>query len=232
MTIPRIPSHPPPNQSEWPSSRTEFQFDARRASLLVHDLQEYFLDFFEREAAPIPSLLHNVDKLLRRCRNADIPVIYSRQPTEQPAEKRGLLNTMWGQGLDTAPHRSNIESAVAPQPQDQILTKWRYSAFQRTSLLTQLKASGRNQLILCGVYAHIGCLATALEAFMYDIEVFFVADAMADFSQEQHRMALDCVANCCGTVLSTDQLIEFVLQPHQQPPAPQVSQAPCPSLAR
>lgn len=211
MTIPQIQSHRPPTPAQWPISRTRFHLDPTRASLLVHDLQEYFLDYFERDQEPARGLLQNTSMLLEACRRAAIPVVYSRQPTEQTSEARGLLNTMWGKGLDSAPHRSGIEPAVAPRGEDRLLTKWRYSAFQRTPLLSDLQVAGRKQLIICGVYAHIGCLATAMEAFMNDIEVFFVGDAMADFSEEKHRMALNCVANCCGTVITTEEMLRVLL---------------------
>lgn len=56
-----------------------------------------------------------------------------------------------------------------------------------------LKESGRNQLIITGVYAHIGCMTTATDAFMRDIKPFMVADALTDFSRDEHLMSLKYV---------------------------------------
>jgi hypothetical protein len=39
---------------------------------------------------------------------------------------------------------------------------------------------------VCGVFAHIGCLLTAADAFSLDFETFLLADAVADFSLSDH----------------------------------------------
>jgi isochorismate hydrolase len=89
-----------------------------------------------------------------------------------------------------------------------VLTKRRYSAFFRSGLLERMRAEGRDQLVLCGVYAHIGVLATAIDAFTHDIQVFLAADAVADFSAEQHRLTLDYVAGRCGMVTLSAEVFE------------------------
>ena len=40
----------------------------------------------------------------------------------------------------------------------------RYSAFVDSELSGQLQRLGRDQLWICGVYAHIGCMVTAYDA--------------------------------------------------------------------
>ncbi|WJT08783.1 isochorismatase family protein [Vibrio harveyi] len=103
-----------------------------------------------------------------------------------------------------------MSPALAPTEQDTVYTKWRYSAFQRTPLKSMMDETERDQLIIVGIYAHIGCLQTAAEAFMTDIKAFMVSDAVADFSASDHDMALNYVAGRCGYVLDKQQLLEQV----------------------
>ncbi|MFI9121224.1 isochorismatase family protein [Streptomyces bikiniensis] len=58
----------------------------------------------------------------------------------------------------------------------------------------------------CGVYAHLGVLPTAADAFMNDVQPFVVADAVADHSAEEHGMALRWAARS-GVVCTTDDLL-------------------------
>jgi isochorismate hydrolase len=183
MSIPRIASYPMPVQ--WPDSRVQWPLQPHRAALLVHDMQSYFLDFYDVAQAPVPTLLAHVRQLVDQAHALGIPVFYSAQPHQQSAQQRGLLQSMWGPGLTShPPEAAHIHPAVAPADGDVVLTKWRYSAFQRSDLAERLDALERDQLLVCGVYAHIGCLMSAAEAFMKDIQPFFVADALADWRVE------------------------------------------------
>jgi isochorismate hydrolase len=70
-----------------------------------------------------------------------------------------------------------------------------------------MRGAGRDQLIVCGVYAHVGVLMSAVEAYTHDIETFLVADAVADFSATDHRMALEYAARTCAVVTTTKEVL-------------------------
>lgn len=155
----------------------------------------------------IETVIANIASLRRYCNEHNIPVYYTAQPEEQSKEERDLLNDMWGPGLTKYPEQQKIVDKLAPDVNDTVLVKWRYSAFHRSPLEKMLKETGRNQLVITGVYAHIGCLTTATDAFMRDIKPFMVADALADFSREEHLMALKYVAGRSGRVVMTEDLL-------------------------
>ncbi|WP_028104735.1 isochorismatase family protein [Pseudoduganella violaceinigra] len=208
MSIPVISSYPMPQPDSLPANKVAWQLEARRAVLLVHDMQDYFLRFYGADSELRTKLVANIAALCAWARAAGVPVVYTAQPVEQSAEERALLNDMWGPGLTTAdPALQQVTSAVAPLPGDTVLVKWRYSAFQRSDLQQLMRDWGRDQLLIAGVYAHIGCMTTALDAFMRDVQPFMVADALADFSEEEHRMALRYVAGRCGMAVHTAQVL-------------------------
>lgn len=208
MAIPVLPSYSMPAASKLPRGRLNWSLEASRAALLVHDMQTYFLDFYGPHSTLKSTLILNVQKLLYWARLHQVPIIYTAQPHAQSAAERGLLTDAWGPGLTVAAkHLQSIDLAIFPSAADTVLTKWRYSAFQRTDLEQRLYESNRDQLLICGVYAHIGCYTTALDAFMRDIQPFFVADAQADFTLADHLQTLTWVAGACGRVISTEQVI-------------------------
>ncbi|MFJ7200635.1 MULTISPECIES: isochorismatase family protein [unclassified Streptomyces] len=208
MALPAIAPYPMPAADELPANRVEWTFDPARAALLVHDLQNYFLSAYDRQASPIPELLSHVAELRKEARRLGVPVLYTAQPGGQSAVERGLQQDFWGPGLPAEPEAAAIADAVAPEEGDTVLTKWKYSGFVRTDLLETLREQGRDQIVVTGVYAHIGVLMTACDAWMQDVQAFVVADAVADFSAGDHAMALRWAAGKCAVVTSTRSVFE------------------------
>lgn len=208
MALPKIQPYPLPTQAELPTPRGAWRPDTARVALLVHDMQRYFLAAFAPDAAPLAPAVANIARLLTHCRARGIPVFYTAQRGNQDRRDRGLQADLWGPGMSATEEHEAIIEAVAPVEGDHVLVKHRYSAFQRSNLETMMRARGRDQLLVTGVYAHIGCTATVAEGFQRDIESFIAADAVADFSRADHDLALHWIARTCGVPMTTDQLLE------------------------
>lgn len=207
MALPIIKHYDPPVQPAARRAGANWRVDARHAALLIHDMQRYFLRGYESTEF-VERLVGRIVQLRAYCDALGIPVYYTAQPGDQRPEDRGLLCDVWGPGLSSRAEDVSIVDALAPRARDVVLTKHRYSAYAKSDFLDRLRAAGTRQLIVCGVYAHIGCLVTATETFMADIQPFFVADALGDFSRERHQLAIDYVASLVGRVLTTDALCD------------------------
>ncbi|EGQ5298399.1 isochorismatase family protein [Enterobacter hormaechei subsp. hormaechei] len=210
MAIPKLTAYALPTAAELPPNKVNWAFEPERAALLIHDMQEYFLNFWGENSDMMQQVVANIARLRAYCKEHNIPVYYTAQPKEQSDEDRALLNDMWGPGLTRSPEQQRIVEELTPDEADTVLVKWRYSAFHRSPLEQMLKETGRNQLLITGVYAHIGCMTTATDAFMRDIKPFFIADALADFTRDEHLMSLKYVAGRSGRVVMTDELLPSV----------------------
>ncbi|NDZ80055.1 isochorismatase family protein [Streptomyces sp. SID10853] len=203
--IPSIEPYPMPTSAELPANTARWTADPERAVLLVHDMQRYFLK-------PLPDtlrdeLIRNTAALRDRCAALGVPVAYTAQPGGMTDDQRGLLADFWGPGMRTAPADRAVVEPLAPVPGDWVFTKWRYSAFFRSDLLKHMRQAGRDQLIICGVYAHVGVLMSAVDAFTNDIQAFLVADAVADFSADRHRQAVEYAASRCAMTVTAKEVL-------------------------
>ncbi|MFF2650510.1 isochorismatase family protein [Streptomyces sp. NPDC058045] len=202
--LPPVEPYPLPQPGDLPAPVVGWRADPRRAVLLIHDMQEYFLSPFPAGASPRDGLVRNIARLRDTCAALGVPVAYTAQPGGMTPEDRGLLVDFWGPGMALTPEHRSIIAPLQPAPGDWQFTKWRYSAFFRSDLLDRMRAAGRDQLMLCGIYAQIGVLTTAVDAYTNDIETFMVGDAVADLTAEEHRDALRYAARRCAAVVSTE----------------------------
>jgi isochorismate hydrolase len=194
-----------PTRHEMPANVVDWRVRPHRAVLLIHDMQSYFLAAFGADMRA--RLVDNVATLRKRCADQGVRTAYTAQPGRMTEKDRGLLRDFWGPGMTSSPSDRAINAELTPDATDWTFVKHRYSAFFRTDLLECMRAEGRDQIILCGVYGHIGILATALEAYANDLQVFLAGDAFGDFSAAKHHLTMDYTANCCAMVTTTDGLL-------------------------
>ncbi|QOC90147.1 isochorismatase family protein [Micromonospora craniellae] len=216
MSLPTIAGYPLPDETELPGNRVDWRPDPTRAVLLIHDMQRYFTAPFD-DVEPLAPAVANIVELRRICTDLAIPVIFTRQPGGQTRDERGLLLDMWGWGPPADPTAVAFHAELMPGDGDTVLEKRRYSAFVDSPFADLL--GDRDQLVITGIYAHIGVTATACDAFMRGVQAFVVADAVADFTRADHLASLRYVARRCGVVMSAKHVGTALGGAHRDPSA-------------
>jgi isochorismate hydrolase len=210
MGMPPIAPYPMPTEADLPANVATWRPEPRRTAVLIHDMQRYFVDAFAAGQSPVTDLVANVARIRRAATRHGMPVVYTAQPGAMSRERRGLLLDFWGPGMSAEPRDRDILAEIAPTPADIVVTKLRYSAFHGGDLTSILRRLRADHLVVCGVYAHVGCLMTAVDAFAHDIRPFLIADAIADLTATHHRMALEYAAGRCAVTMTTNRLLNHL----------------------
>jgi len=96
---------------------------------------------------------------------------------------------------------------VEPRPDEPVIDKYRYAAFQGTKLDHVLKRHGIRTLVVGGVATNV-CVETAVrEAFVRDFYVVLIEDGCAGTSQEAHDAAIANLGRFFCQVVNADEVI-------------------------
>ena len=209
------------NLGEWMREVRPYQWRAVEplrkadAALLVVDMTKPFVD---DERCPLHSpnaraIVGRVSELVDAFRAANRPVIWIAQGHHSAEHDRGKHLSSWWP-LVLLQGTSDVEMAAALDVKgDKVIIKRRYSGFYQTDLECTLRCLEVKQVVICGVLTHVCPYATAVDAFMRDFEVYYVADCTATLNRALHIAALQSVAGWCGHVVPAHEVIERLLSP-------------------
>jgi isochorismate hydrolase len=176
----------------------DWELRPERAALLVHDMQPYYLNVLHSSVRA--RVAAEASAVVARARSTGLPILASGPRAAEAIEQRGLLGPMWGLG-PSAEDVAVTESDFVP------IAKRSYSAFYASDLEVELRRRGRDQLVIVGVFASAGILATTFDAFARDIQCFVGIESVADHTAHQHRTALNLIASLTGVVTSSANLL-------------------------
>jgi nicotinamidase-related amidase len=157
----------------------------------------------------------HIRRLVDAARGNGVPVMYT---TGQDPRPDGLDSGRWadknrrrGEDHSRTGGRGNvIVEAVAPRPEDIVVTKPKPSAFFATqvhSLLVELKADA---VLVCGATTS-GCVrATVVDGFSLNYRMSVVAEATFDRVQASHDVNLLDMDQKYADVVSLDQALEHL----------------------
>jgi nicotinamidase-related amidase len=161
----------------------------------------------------IDTVVANTAALLDTARLAQVPVIFTRHINQADGSDmpRGEPRATDGgpSSYRAGTRQVQILERLAPQPEEWVLDKSRYSAFHRTDLDSRLKTLGVDTLIISGVLTDVCVLSSVFDAFALGYHIRLVSDACTTTTQSGHHSALLIMANWVYSleILSTEQCL-------------------------
>ncbi|MCL4217599.1 MAG: hydrolase [Candidatus Hydrogenedentes bacterium] len=153
-------------------------------SFAVVDLQEKLLP----KIAGVQKILENSIKLIQFARHLELPILLTEQYPK-------------GLGPTTAVIVNELEG-VAP------LEKTAFGCLEAENFSQALRDTGRNQLLIFGIEAHVCVMQTALKAVEEGYEVFVVRDAIGSRRVAEYEAGLERMREA-GVVLVTVEMAMF-----------------------
>ena len=186
-------------------------------ALLVMDVQAGIVTRF----AQSDDFLKAINTAITAARTAAIPVIYVvvsfRQGYPEISPNNKSFSAIKQQQFITMT-TAEIHPAIAPQPEDIVVTKRRVSAFSGSDLEVVLRAQGISHLVLCGIATSGVVLLTLREAADKDYQLTVLSDCCVDRDEEVQRVLLSKVFPRQAEVVTVEEwsatLFSSVEAPH------------------
>jgi ureidoacrylate peracid hydrolase len=212
-----------------------------RKGLLVVDMQNGFChadgSFARMGLRPegAQAAVRNAAVAVERARRAAIPVVFTRHVYRPGRADEGaslILNSpelAALNGLAAGYWDAEVVDELGCGPEDLVVDKVRFDAFQWTSLEPLLRGLGVSELVVCGVITNLCVESTVRSAFMRDFPVTLLADCCAARTRRLHELSIEVLTSyALAEIASVSEGFDFSPpapaahgQPRHQPPAEQ-----------
>jgi nicotinamidase-related amidase len=164
------------------------------SALLVMDVQRGVVERFAGD----PDYLPRLSRAIETARAAGIPVIYVRVGFRVGHPEISARNRTFAAAAAAGLYAEGdpaieIHPAVAPRPEDPVVTKRRVSAFSGSDLEVLLRGLGAGTLVLTGIATSGVVLSTLRQAADLDYRLVVLSDACLDADPEVHRVLTEKV---------------------------------------
>jgi nicotinamidase-related amidase len=138
------------------------------------------------------SLIANLTRLIKAANLLEIPILWNEQ---NPA---GLGGTV----PELAEHLTGIEP----------MTKMSFGCCGNPTFSESLASSGRRQLLVCGIEAHICVFQTTAELLAQGYEVHLVSDAVSSRTLANKQVGIDRMRSLGAVITSTEMSLFELLR--------------------
>jgi nicotinamidase-related amidase len=201
------------------SPAAQFVVVPGRMALLNIDMQNCFVEGYPMSAPDSLEVLSKINRLASVCRDAGVLVIHTAHVLRADGSNAGVMRefipAIRAGMINRGSHATALHRDLVIGPQDIILEKPRFGAFEGTDLDLILRAHDIDSVIVSGIATNICCETTAREAAMRDFRLFFLSDATATFdlagiSHEQIQKTVCATLTLFGQVLTADRMLDAI----------------------
>jgi isochorismate hydrolase len=168
--------------------RVPDRLEPARSALIVIDIQEKFHHVIH----DMDLVVASTSRLVKFCQELEIPVLVTEHYS------KGLGESM-----------QPIKDLFTPH---QAIEKIHFSCGGSEAFNEALAATGRDQIILCGIETHVCVYQTACDLMREGKQVAVAADAVSSCSKANRKLGLKCLRDVGAQVLGTQMLMFELLR--------------------
>jgi nicotinamidase-related amidase len=167
--------------------------EIQNACLVVVDVQGKLAQLmFDKE-----SLFRNVRILIQAAKILDIPILWCQQVPEALGP--------------TVPEIAELLTDEEP------IDKACFSCCGEERFTAELNALGREQVLLCGIEAHVCVYQTAMDLMEGGLDITIVADAVSSRTEQNRETALDRLSAEGANISSTEMILFELVKTARHP---------------
>lgn len=176
--------------------------DKTNTALLVIDMQNGFchergsINGIGLPAARLAPAIEPCARLVAAARKARVPVVYTRYLYRPDYADAGIMaselipDLKQARALMAGTWDVDVVDELRPAEDDIVIDKNRPSAFYGTILESVLHGLDASNLVVCGVTTNCCVETTVRDAGQRDYRAFVVEDAVAEYEDDRHEVAL------------------------------------------
>jgi nicotinamidase-related amidase len=172
--------------------------------LVVDVLTDFSHGDGERLRASFCGHAAGLEALIEAARRGGVPVVYANDHFgDWSADRSDLVGRARASGVF-----DGVEK-ILPRPDEPLILKPRYSAFDHTPLNLLLSQLGTRRILLAGAAIEMCVAQTAIAAREYGYQVSVITDACAEIDQDNARVARHYLKHVVGARLAPSQILDW-----------------------
>ncbi len=200
--------------------------NVNKTGLLFFDmLNVYYQGAAEEAKKRMKPVVDNAVRLMNAARKNNMLIFYAMANHRKDGESRSMIVTDTDMRLRPWPNgecnptvhgategswEQKVIEEIAPQPQDYVIPKFRWSTFHETYFDLALRSRGIDTLIISGGAVDVGVASTVYSARDHDYNVIVVRDACSNSHEDSMKAFMDTVFPRMARVRNTDQVLDMI----------------------